>query len=224
MKQRSFWEQTVWLFGGIIVVVGFMVWLGSRGPGVLQDARDASVVEERDHRWGPEAAALTLVVYSDLQCPACALYHPAFTQLRTSHADKIRFVYRHFPLSGIHPRADLASRAAEAAHLQGKFWEMHDMIFAAQRTWSPMAEEAATEQFVGMAKKLNMNEEQFRKDILSDAVVARVRRDILVGTKAGVSGTPTFFVNGSVVSLPSNYASLRSFIDERLATTSTPAN
>ncbi len=220
MQKTSMGEQLAWLLGGAIVVVGFMVWLGSRTPDTPQGQRDMSAVESMDHSWGPENAAVTIVEYSDLQCPACANYHPAFKQLRVTHADKIRFVYRHHPLYEIHPLADLASRATEAAHKQGKFWEMQDRIFTTQASWTALSVEQATDRFAAFAKELGMDEGRFRKDIVADDVAARVTRDMAMSNRAGVSGTPTFFINGSVASLPSNYASLRSLIDGLLTTTS----
>lgn len=211
--KTSTWEHAAWLLGGVIVVVGFMVWLGSNTAKTPQGQRDVSGIEAMDHSWGPENAAVTIVEYSDLQCPACAAYHPAIKQLRVTHADTVRFVYRHHPLYDIHPLADLASRATEAAHAQGKFWEMQDRLFATQASWTSLSSSDATNRFATYARELGMDEDRFRKDLISDAVASRITRDMLLSSRAGVSGTPTFFINGSLVSLPSNYASLRSIID-----------
>lgn len=217
MQKSSSLVHGAWLLAGVVVVIGLMVWLGSRNSAGETGKRDTSSVESVDHTWGPADAKITIVEYSDFQCPACASYHPAIKQLQATHADKVRFVYRHHPLYDMHPLADLAARASEAAHTQGKFWEMQDKLFTTQGSWTQLSGSEATNRFASFARELGINEEQFRRDLVSNEITSRVTRDMSLSRRAGVTGTPTFFINGEVVQLSSNYATLRATIDSLLA-------
>jgi protein-disulfide isomerase len=143
---------------------------------------------------GPESAAVVLEEFGDFQCPPCGRMHPVVEQLKKDYGNRLRFVFRHFPLQQIHKNAFTASRAAEAAGMQGRFWEMHDLIFDNQAQWAESAEPRPV--FADYAKRLGLNVDKFRTDMESQTAADRVRADYERGTSLGVAGTPTFFVNG----------------------------
>jgi protein-disulfide isomerase len=146
-------------------------------------------VSPRDHSRGSAGASLVLVQYADFQCPHCALLHPVLEEIRRELKDSLRIVYRHFPLSQVHPRAQPAALAAEAADSQGKFWDMADLLHENH-------EELDDESVQRYAKRLKLSMKQFNSEIGSAVHEARVRADFLGGVRSGVNGTPTFFING----------------------------
>lgn len=143
------------------------------------------------------APQVMLVEFSDLQCPACRAAAPAVKQLLAKYQGKVAFSYRHFPLS-IHRHAEVAARAAEAAATQGKFFEMHDVLFGRQDKWS--TSKNPTEQFIEYAVELGLNKDQFTSDLNSASVKAAVAADNADAFALKISSTPTFFVNGKLVS------------------------
>lgn len=179
-------------------------------------------VSSADHVRGENASApVTLIEYSDFQCPACAAFDPLLQDISTSYGDQVRLVYRHFPLYSIHANADEAAFAAEAASLQGKFWEMHDLLFDRQEDWENLA--APSEMFAAYADLLGLDVEKFKADMASDAVRDRVKVDVSSGNSAGISATPTLYLNGAVVTFPANTnpsVYLKELIDSAIAATS----
>ena len=146
-------------------------------------------VSEADHRSGPDDASVTLVEYGDFECPHCGAAYPIVEGVRRRMGARLRFVYRYFPLTEMHPHAMHAAEAAEAAGAQGKFWEMHGMLFEHQDA----LEDA---DLVGYAKALHLDLKRFTSDLASEAHVERIRGDVRSGIRSGVNGTPTFFING----------------------------
>ncbi|MER7443435.1 Na+/H+ antiporter NhaA [Micromonospora avicenniae] len=145
-------------------------------------------VDERyDHVRGPAGASVTLVQYGDFQCPYCGKAEPVVRQL-LGHAD-LRFVWRHLPLSDVHPQARLAAEAAEAAGAQGKFWQMHDLLLDHQ-------DRLSITDLIRYAVDLGLDKERFHEDLISQTHAERIESDIDSADKSGVSGTPTFFING----------------------------
>jgi protein-disulfide isomerase len=164
---------------------------------------------------GKADAKVTLVEYSDFQCPACGSYYPMVKQLEDQYSDRVRFVTRHFPLAQ-HQFAALAARAAEAAGKQGKFWEMHDRLFTTQETWSVKSNPLET--FAGYAKDLGLNVDQWRSDIDSKAVQDAVAADYASGVRSGVNATPSFYLNGKKLDpAPTSYDGFTKIIDAALA-------
>ena len=157
---------------------------------------------------GAENAKVVLVEFSDFQCPFCGRVTPTLDEVRKNFSSDVRVVFKHLPLS-MHPKAPAAHAAAEAAHLQGKFWEMHDLIFAKQGEMSP-------EKYVEYAKQIGLDVARFQRDVASDAVKKRVAADSAEASKLGVSGTPAFFVNGRFLSGAQPYASFEALIKEEL--------
>ena len=142
-----------------------------------------------EHVRGPQDAALTLIEYGDFQCPYCARAHAALSEL-TDELGGIRLVFRHLPLSDLHPMAELAAEAAEAAASQGKFWEMHDSLFEQQRTVMDPQDLAV------LAESLDLDIERFRVDVLDRRYQARVQADLERARNDGAHKTPSFFING----------------------------
>ncbi|MFK7896057.1 MAG: DsbA family protein [Myxococcota bacterium] len=157
---------------------------------------------------GGKNAKVTIVEFSDFQCPFCNRVTPTLTQIQEEYGDDVRIAFKHMPLS-IHAQAPAAHAASEAAHRQGKFWEMHDLIFANQRDLS-----AAT--FEKYAQQLGLNVEKFKSDSASADVKKRVADDLREASKLGITGTPSFFINGRYLSGAQPFANFKRLIDEAL--------
>lgn len=149
----------------------------------------AEVDPERDHVRGAADAAVTLVEYGDFECPYCARAEPMIRAVLAGEDAGLRFVFRHLPLNDVHPRAQLAAEASEAAADQGAFWEMHDLLFGRQDALSPR-------DLAGYAEELGLDVERFSEDLRRRRHAGRIREDVAGADRSGVSGTPTFFVNG----------------------------
>jgi formate-nitrite transporter family protein len=158
-------------------------------------------VSAHDHAEGPADAPLTLVKYGDYQCPYCGAAYPVVKRLQKTLGKRLQFVFRNFPLTQAHPYALIAAEAAEAAALQGKFWEMHDLLFEQQTFLEP-------EIIPSWAESIGLNLEKFASDIKQGVVEKRIREDRQSGIRSGVNGTPTFFVNGTRFNGPPDYHSL----------------
>lgn len=148
-------------------------------------------VSERDHTQGAANAEITLVQYGDYECPYTRRSNYAVAEMQQELGDRLRFVYRNFPLISIHPHALHAAEAAEAAAAQGKFWEMHDYIFHHQHT----LEDSDLEKF---AEAVGLDLERFNRDMQEHNQLDRIDEDVKGGEASGVRGTPTFFINGTL--------------------------
>ena len=146
-------------------------------------------VEARDHVAGLANAPVTLVEYGDFECPTCRKAWPMVKQLQRRVGDKLRFVFRNFPLTKIHPNAEHAAEAAEAAASQGAFWQMHDRLFERQFALED-------DNLLEYATDLGLDADRVRAALEGGTYRARVKEDVLSGLKSGVNGTPTFFING----------------------------
>ena len=147
-------------------------------------------VSRRDHIRGPATAQLTLVEYGDYECPHCGAAHPVVEDVREQMGAELRFVYRHFPLTNVHPHAQQACQAAEAAGAQGRFWEMHDALFANQ-------DALEFDDLVSYGAALGLDVVRFRQELDLGAYTSRIREDFMSGVRSGVNGTPTFFINNT---------------------------
>jgi protein-disulfide isomerase len=152
---------------------------------------------EPPHTIGPAEAPVTLEEFGDFQCPPCGLLHPVLKTMEKEFGSQLRVIFRHFPLAQTHAHAISAARAAEAAGMQGKFWQMHDMIFETQQTWHSAFD--ARPIFEGYAVKLGLDMGKFRRDVTSSAVDQRIALDGRRANAMGVTGTPTLFMNGREV-------------------------
>ncbi|MFN3705053.1 MAG: peptidylprolyl isomerase [Thermoflexales bacterium] len=156
-------------------------------------------VRSDDHVKGANEALVTIIEYADFQCPACAQFHGSMKTLSGTISDTVRLVFRHFPLTTIHDKALVAAHAAEAAALQGKFWEMHDLLFEKQAEWAakPAAEITAT--LKQYAQALAMDVARFERDLAGEAVAQRVQRDLADAQALNLSGTPSVFLDGQSI-------------------------
>jgi protein-disulfide isomerase len=146
-------------------------------------------VNSKDHIQGKVTAAIELVEYGDYQCPHCGHAYPIIKNIQQSLGADLKFVFRNFPLSEVHPDAFNAAVAAEAAELQQKFWDMHDIIFENQQ-------ELIVESLFLYAKTIGLDLKRFKNDIQSSILSAKVEKDFESGVRSGVNGTPSFFING----------------------------
>jgi protein-disulfide isomerase len=160
---------------------------------------------------GNPNAKLAIVAFSDFQCPFCGRVLPTLEQILSEYGDEVRIVFKHLPLS-MHPKAPAAHAAAEAAHRQGKFWEMHDLIFADQRNMSP-------EKYLEYAAQLDLDMERFKQDVASARVKEKVATDAAEAARLGVSSTPGFFVNGRYVRGAQPFSAFKTLIDAELGRT-----
>ena len=173
--------------------------------------QSGALVSERDHVQGPERARLTLLEYADYECPYCGEAHRVVKRLQKGFGGDLRLVFRNFPLADIHPNAMLAAQAAEAAYLQGKFWEMHDLILEKQDLLEPGI-------IPIWAEQVGLDLEKFRTDIRRGAATGRIKEDLKSGMDSGVDGTPAFFINGERYLGVPDYETLREALRDTSAT------
>lgn len=172
------------------------------------------VVGDRRHVIGSDSAQVTIVEFADFQCPACASAHPVVKQVLDHYEDnEVQYVFRHFPLPG-HQHARPAARAAEAAGEQGKFFEMHDMLFENQTEWSDSNN--PEELFAGYARELELDVEAFNQAMENNALAQAIQDDQNAAIELGVNSTPTFFINGVMYPGALSYDRFTEIINEQL--------
>ncbi len=176
---------------------------------VQPDATKLSAVTEADHIRGAEDAPVTLIEFSDFQCPFCARHQATLEQILTDYQGKVRLVYRHFPLTSIHAMAQKAAEAAECAGEQEKFWEMHDLLFKNQQILSD-------ELFSKLAKDLKLDTKKFDECLSSGKYAAKIQANAQEATAAGVTGTPGTFVNNVLVKGAVPYEQFKLVIDQAI--------
>ena len=198
----------------VVAILIFIAWYARTNPLSNSGGEQNGVISISDSDWaiGEKNAPITLVEYADFQCPGCGAYHPIVKKVLEDNAGKIYFVFRHFPLTQIHANALLAATAAEAAGKQGKFWEMHDLIFKNQSEWSSATN--AKPIFIRYAKNIGLDEGPFSKDISDGTIVEKIKAQYDEGVKIGVDRTPTFFLNGKKLKdNPSTYEAFNKLIN-----------
>ena len=202
---------------GVLAIVAFLVgaYFATNQPKEIVVVPEIAEIKPDDHTKWSNDNKIVLVEYSDLQCPACAGFH---SQLEAWDSDKeltdnVTFVYRHFPLKGIHKHAEAAAWAAEAAGKQGKFFEMVDLMFTGQADWRELDD--PTEVFTGYAQQLELDAEQFATDMKSDEVKQKVEANYLSGITGKVDATPSFFLNGQKMEFAS-YEQFRQQLKEAI--------
>lgn len=199
----------------ILVIIGGVFFVsrspGSASPVDKQKAAEILTVKNDDWVTGPAEAPITLVEYLDFECEACRTYYPIVKQLKEEYKDKIRFVVRYFPLPG-HKNSMTSALAVEAAGKQGKFWEMHDVLYENQKSWG---EKTAADPliFEEYAKQIGLDMDKYKSDVNNSELKDRINRDKDSGTEMGVQGTPTFFINGERIPNPKGFEDFKSIID-----------
>jgi protein-disulfide isomerase len=149
----------------------------------------AKPVDETDHVLGPADAPVTLVEYGDFQCPHCRAAHFYLKNVLATMGDEMRFVFRHMPLTQVHPMAQPAAEAAEAAGAQGKYWPMHELIYENQDLLSPAL-------LTRLGQRLELDTQRFIDDVASHRFLPEVKEDFMSAVRSGAAGTPSFFING----------------------------
>jgi protein-disulfide isomerase len=147
------------------------------------------VSEARDHIQGSANAPVTLVQYGDYECPYCGAAYPIVKEVQARMGNRLRFVFRNFPISTSHPHAEQAAEAAEAAASQGKFWQMHDLLYENQK-------HLRDQDLRRYAVELALDLERFDRELAEHVHAARIHEDFMSGVRSGVNGTPTFYING----------------------------
>lgn len=207
---KRFWVLTM------ILVVGFIgfVWLVS-GDKPAETGATGSAVPST-HIIGKQGAAVSLIEYSDFQCPACAAYFPVIEQIIEKYKDRISFEYRHYPLATIHRNAFAAARASEAAGKQDKFWEMYRLLFANQTSWSESGKVQTI--FEDYAGQLGLDLNRYKADFASSETNGAINASIREFNKRGLpKSTPTFLLNNKRIEAPNNVEAFSKLIDEELA-------
>lgn len=183
---------------GIVIIFGAILFAASRSNSITDKTFTANlVITASDHIEGKADSNITVVEYGDFQCPACGAYFPIVKNVVAEFGDRVRFVFRNFPLSSIHPNARAAAFAAEAANAQQKYWQMFDLLYTKQSEWAPLKDPSAT--FLGYATSLGLETKKFSADAASTGVSDKVDADYQSGIAASVNSTPSFFVNGQYV-------------------------
>ena len=201
----------------IAIAAGAWWWRGARGGHATGAIAAGAPGAQPPHATGREGAPLVLEEFGDYQCPPCGNFYPEVERLRADYGDRLRLVFRQYPLTQAHPNALVAAHAAEAAGQQGKFWEMHDRLFRNQREWSKEGDPRTT--FETYARALGLDVARFTRDMGGAEVDARVVADHERAKSLGVTSTPTFFLNGRELS-PDKLktpADLRMALDATLA-------
>ncbi len=193
------WKLIASVVGGTLaVLVGVSLFFSSPSSKKSSPLDIGALTANAVNAKGPESALVTVVEFSDLQCEACRASWPQVESLLLKYPDKIRFIYRHFPLTSIHQHAVISAAAAEAAASQGKFWEYADILFDQQDTWSQTRD--PKELFASFAKQIEIPDlDKFQKDLENQTGKDRVLAELQLGNRFGVNATPTFFVNGEKV-------------------------
>lgn len=196
---RNAWIVFVVLCVGLL---GGLVWLSQNNRTDVSDV-NASVFQPAseengniaDHTLGNPEAKVTIVEYADFQCPGCASAAPVMKELANKYDQEVFFILRNYPLSAGHANARAAAAAAEAAGLQDKYWQMHDILFANQNEWKDLSPAGRTDTFTRYAREIDLDLAKFTEDIESSRVSEKINYDLALGRKVNVQGTPAIYVN-----------------------------
>lgn len=200
----------------IALVIGASLLIGGNTPSenAAPIANAKALTRQDSNVKGAKDAKVTIVEFGDFQCPACGAAHPIVKQLVGEYGDQVKFVFRNFPLQ-MHKNAQPAHQAAEAAGAQGKFFEMHDLLFQNQNEWENSTN--PNEQFEKYAQELKLDVEKFKADVASKKFDKKIEQDVNDGYAVGVNATPTFFINGVKQEGGMQYTDFKAKIDAELA-------
>lgn len=190
-----------------VVLIGGLVYLSSKNKVDVSNV-DAGAVQAAsqdsgdiaDHTFGKADSKVVLIEYGDFQCPGCEKAYLPVKEIKEKYKDQIAFVFRNYPLVTIHPNAKAAAAAAEAAGLQGKYWEMHDKLYEGQNSWQGLDAKARVGFFASYAEELGLDATKFKEDLENLSVTKKISFDQALGKKANVTQTPTFILNGKNIS------------------------
>jgi protein-disulfide isomerase len=194
--------------------VANMLGIGAAQSESPATSQTATLTPGGGHFRGPESARLTLVEFGDYQCPSCGAYHPVVQELLRRFPKDLRLEFHHYPLISIHPNAMAASLAVEAAGEQGKYWEMHDLVFDHQEEWSRSPNPEPN--FLALANQIGLDPNKFMQSMRSPATQDRVLQDVVRARDAHVEAVPTFFIDGQMVDRPASLNEFMNVITTRL--------
>lgn len=212
---KSFWGVII----AIVIVLGGIFWLTGNRSSTTSSSANAQPTQ---HIEGQGSTGVTLVEYGDYECPYCSEFYSVVKQVQQQYNSQIFYQFRNLPLSQLHPNAFAAARAAEAAGLQNKFWEMHDLLYANQDPTGKSGWVASTDvlsqYFVGYAQQLGLNVTQFKSDFASAKVNDLINADVTAFNKTGAQeATPTFFLDGKQIQPGLSVADFQKYIDAAIA-------
>lgn len=209
-------KSYIWWGLGAVVIIGllFSGTLFSSAPVSTEEERALLAVVSDDYYKGKSDAKVTLVEYLDFECEACGAYYPLIKQLTAEFPSDLKVVTRYFPLPG-HKNGLPAALAVEAAAKQGKYWEMHDMLFENQKLWGEK-QTPTPQAFEGYAQQIGLDLEKFRRDVADETTLARVDRDRQSGIQLDNQGTPSFFLNGRRIDNPRSYEAFSQLIQNEI--------
>lgn len=228
-------SKAAWIiFSAVIVLIlgGLVIYSRLSNPSVNVDAIDSHAIiaasdqngQIADHTIGKTDSKVVLIEYGDFQCPSCGGAHPQIKELTEEYKDQILFIFRNFPLTTIHPNARASAAAVEAVGLDGKYWEMHDLIFENQDEWNTLVGQARTDKFTEYAVSLGINKDKFLEGLAAKTVNQKISFDQALGKKDSVDSTPTFFLNGERLSdevsssvVQGDNSKLKALIDSKLS-------
>lgn len=194
-------SKSRWIIFGVVcvLVLGGLILLANKDKKDVSSIDPTQIIastdtEIGDHVYGNKASTVVVFEYGDFQCPSCGGAFPQLKTIKETYKEQIAFVFRNFPLTSIHPNALSAATSAEAAGLQGKFWEMHDALYLNQNSWSSASTKDRNDIFASYAGSVGVNVDQYTKDLTSKKVADKIARDRAIGKKVGVDSTPTVFI------------------------------
>ena len=206
-ERTIFWLIVILLIAGAIYGVIRLV-----TPPV--DVPLPNEISEDDWIKGNSDSSVILIEYSDFQCPACVYYNTLVQEVMDEFGNHIQFAYRHYPLKSLHPNATLAAQAAEAAGIQGKFWEMYDKLFENQVVWSKNSN--AQNVFIKFAEELELDVEKFSQDLNSKEIVKKVDQSYRDAVRSNIESTPSIFLNNKKINTPGSYAAFNEMLEQSL--------
>lgn len=219
----------IWIFVCVllaITIITIIAAVASRGAqstgGSSFVSTTAAPIIASDHAKVAVQPLATVIEYGDYECPACAAYEPLVEKLEATYGGKVTFVFRNFPLTQIHQNALPSAEAAEAAALQGKFWEMHNMLYQKQTEWSTESPSTVTTKYFDVyAHTLGLDVAKFNADMNAASVTSKIQADTQSGNDAKVDHTPTFFINRAQIQNPTTYEQFAALIDAAIASSTT---
>jgi protein-disulfide isomerase len=208
-------KRFVIILAACIVLFGGLLVFGKKDNPKSPDQNGDTSASLSNHTTGQGTTGVKLTEYGDFQCPACYQYYPVVKSVKQKYGDQITFQFRHYPLTEIHPNALISAKAAEAAGLQGKFFEMHDLLYENQPSWSDSSN--PTPIFEQFAQSLSLDMNKFKEDMKSPAVNDTVMADRSEARRLNYQSTPTFEINGSKIENPKDLEGFSKLIDEAIA-------
>lgn len=200
----------------LVIVFGAVLFISKKDASAPENGKGDSNAQTTSHTRGENKKKVTLTEYGDFQCPACGAYYPVVEQVFEKYKADIEFQFVNFPLTQIHPNAMLAHRSAEAASNQGKFWEMYKLLYENQSTWTNLSSAQADSTFRSYAQSLNLDMTKFDTDQKSQETNKIINADISKGKGLGISGTPSFFIDGKKIENPKDVDDFNKVIEEAI--------